>query len=224
LHISNKVRYFEKRHSIRNQWETFVSDIKHFVPYNKTVNGGRGQGIVFTTRTDRLEILLFQIDVLRSLDINNPVQVFIEDPTANQKLLKQFQKRNAEVIYMDVGEKYYSTIKDGKYTWKMIALVYSTFDQIFFIDEDNVALRNLQYLFDYMNVQNASALFFPDLWNTNEKNKYWPDFNGVPTHPQNFANLTMVKTNQNIYLFTPQRYANRNSALFCTSFYLFYKT
>lgn len=55
----------------------------------------------------------------------------------------------------------------------------TTFDEFLFLDNDNGVVRDPSYLFDYMEEQKVTALFWPDLWEFRNK-EIWKYFNGGP--------------------------------------------
>ena len=71
------------------------------------------------------------------------------------------------------------TVKD-RFVWKMYSLFLTDFDEFLFLDEDNMLVRDPEYLFDYMEEKNVSALFWPDIWPFYEDNPVWKHFNGGP--------------------------------------------
>ena len=62
----------------------------------------------------------------------------------------------------------------------MNSLFLTDFDEFLFLDEDNMLVRDPEYLFDYMEEKNVSALFWPDIWPFYEDNPVWKHFNGGP--------------------------------------------
>ncbi|RCI02096.1 hypothetical protein CU098_003720, partial [Rhizopus stolonifer] len=54
---------------------------------------------------------------------------------------------------------------------KAAAIINSAFEQVLYLDSDNVPVQDPTFLFDTPEYQNSGALFWPDFWKTHGENK-----------------------------------------------------
>jgi hypothetical protein len=73
----------------------------------------------------------------------------------------------------------------GGWELKAYAVVHSTFEQVLFLDSDNMAVADPEYLFDLPEFRETGAIFWPDLGQLKPTQRAW-DLLGLqrPAHPE----------------------------------------
>ncbi|GAB5360420.1 hypothetical protein AAMO2058_000626400 [Amorphochlora amoebiformis] len=113
------------------------------------------RGVVYTGSVRHLVVLYVSIAMLRKLDPVIPIEVFIEKKDL-KKCLGMFQGYN---VSCRAHNGHYA-----KYTNKLEAIINSHFDQVLFIDADNVLRIPPAKLFDSPEMRSTGAVFWPDLF------------------------------------------------------------
>ncbi|GAQ87043.1 protein with Mannosyltransferase domain [Klebsormidium nitens] len=62
---------------------------------------------------------------------------------------------------------------DHVFQAKPLAIIHSAFEEVLFMDADNVAISNPAALFSSAKYRSAGALFWPDFWQTATRNPIW---------------------------------------------------
>jgi alpha 1,2-mannosyltransferase len=64
---------------------------------------------------------------------------------------------------------------------KPLAIINSEFEEVLFLDADNIPMSNPAALFDSAEYQSTGALFWPDFWQTATENPIWSILNLSPS-------------------------------------------
>ena len=126
------------------------------------------------------------INVLRQLGCQLPIQVWHLGPEElDSTMAELLRPLNVECIdALEKREGVPCRILNG-WELKCYAMVNSRFEEILYLDADNVPVRNPEYLFDSREYQETGAVFWPDLGRF-EKTLYIWELLGLkcPSHPE----------------------------------------
>ncbi|KAF8318463.1 hypothetical protein DL93DRAFT_389925 [Clavulina sp. PMI_390] len=137
---------------------------------------GGGRGIVMTGgNSDTADRLLVTLRILRlHHKCLLPVEVFtFPGEITSASMLDELTNLNATVRELDL-------VKSSK-NWKNFqikadAIIYSSFEEVLYLDSDNIPLRDPTYLFDspvYAGVGQPGVVFWPDIFKDHPRNAIW---------------------------------------------------
>ncbi|OWZ02469.1 hypothetical protein PHMEG_00025962, partial [Phytophthora megakarya] len=127
-------------------------------------NNGNGNGIVMVVYPKLLASVFASISVLRSYNCTLPIELWISQPevvrtpsmrTTLEMLQQRFSNVTVETI-IDPTVSGFST--------KIHAVQHSKFDNVLFLDADNVPVRDPTFLFESKEFRDHGAIFWPDFW------------------------------------------------------------
>ena len=163
------------------QWQEFVH---HELPhYQFDKFHFKGRGIVYTASGQTLALALASIRIARRLGCLLPVQVwYIGDELEPDQLailramdvqpkdILEEQRRFREFTSFNIHHAYGSS---RNYHIKTLVLLLTEFEEILYLDSDNMPLRDPTFLFDSANFKEMGALFWPDFWKFPVDNPIW---------------------------------------------------
>jgi len=130
----------------------------------------RRQGVVFTGRVHHLELIQTSIRMLRHLQYHGEIEVFLsqkEDVLVCENRL----------LVLKVQCKLFASSFRVGFSSKIGAILQSSFDDVLFIDADNVLILSPDLLFQDKNFLREGVLLWADFWG-----------NQCRKHPWNVAN------------------------------------
>lgn len=157
-----------------SQWErlgnahrSFVEKIRsrqYRLPYNANT-----RGVVTTAGGEYLPVALVSIRMLRETGSLLPVEVFLStwsewDPLICGKLLPAL---NAQcLVLQDVFDHDKKTRKNGleKYQYKVMSILFSSFEEVLFLDSDCFPIHPTDVLFESDPFRSAGLVLWPDFW------------------------------------------------------------
>ncbi|KAL1921953.1 uncharacterized protein VTP21DRAFT_10595 [Calcarisporiella thermophila] len=155
----------------REQWQRFAQSVS---PYPEERFGG--SGVVFTAgNKDTLELTLVSVHMLRKLGCHLPVEIWHltdEKPPADISLPANVQLR-------DLGspENVHPAVRrhdaDKNFQIKAAAIINSRFEDVLYLDSDNLPVRDPTPLFASEGYKKTGAVFWPDYWKTHKENAIW---------------------------------------------------
>ncbi|KAG2184675.1 hypothetical protein INT43_000588 [Umbelopsis isabellina] len=164
----------------QNDWQEFVTNLP---PYSNYSQQFEGTGIVFTAgNKDTLNRTVTVIKLLRQYGCNLPVEVWhLDDEKPNDI-------ENEELLSLNAASKDLSDSKlvrpiqkkrdaEKQFQIKAAAILNSKFEQVLYLDSDNIPTRDPEYLFSSKEYQETGALFWPDFWKTHPENKIYDILN-----------------------------------------------
>lgn len=159
--------------AITQHWMDFANNI---LPYPDRFEG---KGIVICAGgKSYFTCCWVLINVLRhELNCTLPIEVWYRGNEITPEL---------DEALMSVGvsshnvEDYYD-IPPGMsgYAMKPMAILFSRFKEILFLDADNMCTKNPEFLFDCSEYKRYGTLFWPDFWTTESNNQIWTII-GIP--------------------------------------------
>ncbi|KAI5307295.1 hypothetical protein KEM56_000579 [Ascosphaera pollenicola] len=125
------------------------------------------KGIVTTASSALVPALLISLHMLRQTGSTLPVQVFLQNSSDyDTPLCRQVLPLiNANCIPLD---KIFEASKPEKelvnYQYKIFSILFSSYEDVLFLDVDNLALKNPDVLFESEVFAETGLLMWPDLW------------------------------------------------------------
>lgn len=146
-------------------WKDFVATIP---AYPNTRFSGRG--IVYTAGgVSYVTCLWVSINILRDAGCNLPIEVWHLGNEISTDVMRTFQ--NLDIQFRDVLE--IEVIDKPALFLKPLAILNSRFEEVLFLDADNVCLSDSSYLFDIGGYLKTGTVFWPDYWLTERTNPIW---------------------------------------------------
>lgn len=180
------ISYRRLKESHTSYKEDVISD-KH-VSFHNEYSKPSGNGIVFVGGIKFSWLAFIGIEQLRTLGCKLPIEVFIgteneyeEDFCEN--ILPKYNAR-CTVLHKEIGD--ISQKMDAKisgYQYKNLAFLVSKFENILFLDADNVPMRDPTPLFDSKVMKDHGLVIWPDAWARTTHPKYF-DIAGVTVTDQ----------------------------------------
>ncbi|KAK1943194.1 hypothetical protein P3T76_005831 [Phytophthora citrophthora] len=127
-------------------------------------NNGSGNGIVMVVYPKLLSSVFASISVLRSYNCTLPIELWISQPEvvrspSMRQTLDMLQQRFSNVTVETIIDP---TI--AGFSTKIHAVQHSKFENVLFLDADNVAVRDPTFLFESKEFREHGAIFWPDFW------------------------------------------------------------
>ena len=157
----------EQLSAVRSAHTEFVQRLeerKHTLPYNKNT-----RGIVTTAGGPYLAVALVSIRMLRRTGSKLPVEVFLasKDEFDLQICGEVLPSLNARCIVLQdifdssVGN---SNVKIDKYQYKVMSILFSSFEDVLFLDSDCFPIFDPDQLFDAEPFLTKGMVLWPDFW------------------------------------------------------------
>lgn len=157
-----------------------IEAFKELAPQIPFVKGTRG--IVTTASNDALAILTTSLWMLRASGSMLPVEIWFEDQ-------HNYEHIPCEDIFPSLGAKcmfmsdYLPTdlehpIRTVKFTFKTLALLFSSFEQVLFLDCDAFPVSNPDSTFTTEPFISSGWVMWPDYW-ASTASHYWYDISGL---------------------------------------------
>ncbi|KAG1697878.1 hypothetical protein DVH05_015832 [Phytophthora capsici] len=127
-------------------------------------NNGSGNGIVMVVYPKLLSSVFASISVLRSYNCTLPIELWISQPEvvrtpSMRQTLDMLQQRFSNVTVETIIDP---TI--AGFSTKIHAVQHSKFENVLFLDADNVPVRDPTFLFESKEFREHGAIFWPDFW------------------------------------------------------------
>ena len=142
--------------------------MEHVPSYNASGYGGRG--VVYTGGTQQrlMHLLYANLKVLRKR-CDLPVEIWRSssiDGTLSDTVVELFRQLQADIYDLDQVVPKYVRMEIGAHAYllKHLAILSSSFEEIIFIDSDNIPVKNVTYLFDEPHYVRTGFLLWPDFW------------------------------------------------------------
>lgn len=163
----------DQHKALRSAHQAFVQALRtksYRLPYQ---NGTRG--IVVTAGGPYLPIALVTIRMLRETGSVLPVEVFLADKAEHDPFIcdELLPPLNAKcLLFQDIfsydGSTRESESKLQHYQFKIMAVLFSSFEQVLFLDSDCFPLEDPDFLFDRPPFTDTGLILWPDFWYPSE--------------------------------------------------------
>ncbi|CAK7214991.1 mannosyltransferase [Sporothrix curviconia] len=135
------------------------------------------RGIVTVGGGKYFVILAVSLRFLRRAGTTLPVEVFVTEDEYEKTVCEQVLPKLDAVcrVYPQIkgSSKDGSSLKIQGFQLKAFALLFSTFDEVLFLDADNTAIRNIGPLFESAPFQQTGLVTWPDFWQTSVSPLYY---------------------------------------------------
>jgi alpha 1,2-mannosyltransferase len=155
--------------SLKENHETFIQALRHLAP--KLPFQPNTKGIVITSKGSAFGVAATAVLMLRHVGSILPVQLFLDSATEQElqrcnDTLTNFQ---VQCLNMDDFLRLPNTASIRKpniqsYQYKVMSIIFSSFQDILFLDADAFPLRNPDHLFDVEPYKGSGLVTWPDFW------------------------------------------------------------
>lgn len=147
-----------------------------------------GRGLVITaTKVDMVNVPVL-LEILQSEGFNLPVEIWYSgevDSEIIDVLSSAYKKLVIKNVanYASAEDLQSTSTSQGEHVFqvKPLAIINSEFEEVLFLDADNIPMSNPAALFDSAEYQSTGALFWPDFWQTATENPIWSILNLSPS-------------------------------------------
>lgn len=152
----------------------FVSEITSRHPRLHFNPGTRG--LVSTVAGTYLPVLVISLRMLRRTGSRMPVEVFLADDNDHEAYICQvvLPSLNANCVVLSY---ILGAVADGveleKYQFKVFAIVFSSFEEVMFLDADAFPLEDPVVLFDNEPFRSRKMITWPDFWASSASSLYY---------------------------------------------------
>lgn len=166
----------ENIETLRNHWKDFIRTIGDYPPKKY-----HGRGIVFTAGGLKYTTCLWiSINRIRSLQCHLPIEVWFVGNEVSQEVIEEFKFLNV------VFKNFFEIINPSSFTaagfaLKPLSILHSSFEEVLFLDADNIPLIDPSILFSHSGYLEHGAMFWPDYWKTEATNPIWEIIEASPS-------------------------------------------
>ncbi|CAF3384620.1 unnamed protein product [Rotaria socialis] len=155
---------------VQLRWKRFVSSVSPY-PENKF----SGRGIVSSTSSglNGCRRLLASLQLLRWLNCTLPVEVYAYANELEMHEIRNLKAIQNVTLHIIKDKVILKNRKKSRFVIKPFSILQSSFEHVLWMDSDNIAVNNPEYLFDLPHYKNSTAIFWPDFWKTSGRNPIW---------------------------------------------------
>ncbi|KAI3661653.1 hypothetical protein MP638_002905 [Amoeboaphelidium occidentale] len=137
--------------------------------------GYHGKGIAILTSANGISYTILLLRLLESYNCILPIEVWYVEGDLDQKQLEQIARRGAvpkDLITEIRNNGQFSDFDmrlskhQRNYQLKSMVLLLSSFQEVLYLDSDNLPARDPSYLFETTLYQDSGAVFWFDIWKT----------------------------------------------------------
>jgi alpha 1,2-mannosyltransferase len=159
---------------MQNAHTNFVEQIRSNPPKLHYTPGTRG--LVSTAGGPYLPVLVISLRMLRRTGSQLPMEVFLASPDEYESFICEIVLRalNARcVILSEILESVPSMLAISHYQFKPFAMLFSSFEEILFLDADAFPLHDPETLFTTEPFQSRNLVTWPDFWGSSASPLYY---------------------------------------------------
>jgi len=169
---------------LREAHSNFVSDIRMGPP--TLVYQPSTRGIVMTASLDMLPALVVSIRMLRRTRSTLPVEVYLATPSDDDVEICDhvLPALNARCLLLsDVFQAAHSGVAIDKFQFKIMSILFSSFEEVLLLDADAFPLADPTPLFEQDPFNTTGMILWPDFWYPSESPYYFEiaKINPVPS-------------------------------------------
>lgn len=156
---------------MKNTHANFIADIQKIPLTHGPAYIPDTKGIVTTASESLLSILTVSLHMLRRTGSSLPVEVFLSQPSTHTHAVcsEVFPGLNAKCFYFsDIFTQAQTTVSLSTYQYKIFSILFSTFEDILFLDSDAWPVNNPDPLFHSLPFTNTGMILWPDFWYASE--------------------------------------------------------
>ena len=160
--------------TMRKAHQKFVEGITGQHPQMVFTPGS--QGLVSTAGGKYLPIFVISLRMLRRTGTTLPVEVFLADQDEYEEHICEevLPSLNATCVIMsDILSKVPHDVEITKYQFKVFAMIFSSFEEILFLDADSFPVHNPEELFSSKLFKEYGLISWPDFWASSTSEYYY---------------------------------------------------
>lgn len=158
---------------MRETHSNFVSDLRGIsrMPYEAGT-----RGIVMTGGFNQLPVLVISVRMLRRTASDLPVEVFVADQSEwdDQICNIVLPSLNAKcLLFSDIFNAANTGVSINRYQYKIMAILFSSFEEVLLLDSDAFPINNPLALFEQEPFKRDGLIVWPDFWYPSESPYYF---------------------------------------------------
>ena len=181
---------------MRNLHQNFIDDMNSKLPNYFPTKGAYKRGIVAVAGGFHFPVFFVSLRMLRRTGSTLPVEVFLpsEDDYEEEICETILPQYNAKCITLTSvfksGDGTHQAAKEiSKYQYKIFSLLFSSFEEVLFLDSDSFPIENPDLLFDSEPFKQSGMITWPDIWATSASPLFYLISNQTP--PKTSERATM---------------------------------
>ncbi|KAL8784915.1 MAG: hypothetical protein Q9195_008852 [Heterodermia aff. obscurata] len=150
------------------------------------------RGLVTTAGGPYLPVFVISLRMLRRTGTNLPMEVFLADKEEYEEYIcdEVFPELNAKcVVLSDILEAVPHSLDITHYQYKVFAMIFSSFEEVLFLDSDAFALHDADELFTSEPFTNHGLVSWPDFWASSASPLYY-NISSQPVPPMSLRQST----------------------------------
>ena len=150
------------------------------------------RGLVTTAGGPYLPVFVISLRMLRRTGTNLPMEVFLADKDEYEEYIcdKVFPELNAKCLVLsDILEAVPHSLDITHYQYKVFAMIFSSFEEVLFLDSDAFTLHDADELFTSEPFTNHGLVSWPDFWASSASPLYYK-ISSQPVPPMNLRQST----------------------------------
>lgn len=151
-------------------------DYKLYQNLKQEVSRNKGQGIVYLSGKKYYWLTILSIKYIRSvLKDQVPIEIFIPIRDNHDHYCNKIRH-----VYKDIKCSYFTdylsksqVVQLSGYQYKSLALIFSTFNEILYLDSDSIPLVGSDTIFSDTNFKKTGFVSWPDFWKRSTNYKFY---------------------------------------------------
>lgn len=151
--------------ALKLHWQEYISNISSYPGHLA------GKGIVFCAGGPKYFTCCWvAVNTLKDSGCELPIEVWYYNHELSHEMIGKLS--NIQGLTCKNIADYVDSYVEGMII-KPLSILYSAFEEVMFIDLDNICVKDPTYLFDDSNYKNTGTIFWPDYWRTSNDNPIW---------------------------------------------------
>ncbi|CAF9929337.1 MAG: hypothetical protein HETSPECPRED_007347 [Heterodermia speciosa] len=150
------------------------------------------RGLVTTAGGPYLPVFVISLRMLRRTGTTLPMEVFLADKKEYEEYIcdEVFPELNAKcVVLSDILEAVPHSLDITHYQYKVFAMIFSSFEEVLFLDSDAFTLHDADELFTSEPFTNHGLVSWPDFWASSASPLYY-NISSQPVPPMSLRQST----------------------------------
>lgn len=202
--LSNIIQVTSEQHDEISRIHTelltkYINDeYKLFKNLKTQVSRNKGQGIVYLSGKKYYWLTILSIKYIRNiLKDQTPIEIFIPIRDKHDHYCNKISS-----VYSNVKCSYFTdylsknqVLQLSGYQYKSLALLFSTFNEILYLDSDNIPLISTDLMFNNVQFKKNGFVSWPDFWKRSTNYKFY-DMAGLQRFAEPISTLPSVESGQ----------------------------
>ena len=173
-----------------------------FTSLEKSVNGKNlenNKGIVYVSGEDYYWLTILSIKFIRDhmKDKTTPIEIFVPFRDANDHYCNKISMTydNVKCLYFSDYLSWQQMKKISGYQYKSLALLLTSFNDILYLDSDNIPINNIQEMFEDENYRKTGFVSWPDFWKRSTNYKFYK-MSGLSNYANPISTIPSIESGQ----------------------------